>query len=55
LKLASLRRDKALVATARDVAFDLVDHHPGLEGLPLLAEEIRLLVDEDDRAYLFKS
>ncbi len=30
LKLASLRRDKALVATAREVAFDLVDADPGL-------------------------
>jgi ATP-dependent DNA helicase RecG len=55
LKLASLRRDKALVATARDVAFDLVDRHPGLVGLPDLAEEIRYLVDEDDRSFLFKS
>jgi ATP-dependent DNA helicase RecG len=55
LKLASLRRDKALVATAREVAFDLVDRHPGLVGLPDLAEEIRYLVDEDDRSFLFKS
>ena len=55
LKLASLRRDKDLVATAREVAFDLVDRHPGLVGLPDLAEEIRYLVDEDDRDFLFKS
>jgi len=55
LKLASLRRDKALVATARDVAFDLVDQDPGLSGLPDLAEEIRFLVDDEDREFLFKS
>jgi ATP-dependent DNA helicase RecG len=55
LKLASLRRDKALVATAREVAFDLVDADPGLEDLPDLADEIRLLVDDADRDFLFKS
>ena len=55
LKLASLRRDRELVSTARDVAFDLVDRHPGLHDLPELAEEIRFMVDEDDRAFLFKS
>jgi ATP-dependent DNA helicase RecG len=55
LKLASLRRDKELVATARRVAFALVDQHPGLRTLPALADEIALLLDEDDREYLFKS
>jgi ATP-dependent DNA helicase RecG len=55
LKLASLRRDKELVATARRVAFEVVDEHPGLEELPGLAEEIGLLLDDDDRDYLFKS
>ncbi len=55
LKLASLRRDKALVAEAREVAFALVDEHPGLEGLPDLADELRLLVDDEDREFLFKS
>ncbi len=55
LKLASLRRDKELVTQAREVAFDLVDRDPFLEGLPELAAEIRLLVDDDDREFLFKS
>jgi ATP-dependent DNA helicase RecG len=55
LKLASLRRDKELVAQARAVAFDLIDRDPGLECLSELAEEVRLLVDEDDRDFLFKS
>ena len=55
LKLASLRRDKSLVIAAREVAFDLVDRDPGLAGLPDLAEEIRFLVDDEDREFLFKS
>jgi ATP-dependent DNA helicase RecG len=55
LKLASLRRDKDLVALARKVAFDLVDSDPTLQELPDLAEEIRFLVDDDDREFLFKS
>ncbi len=55
LKLASLRRDKALVATAREVAFDLIDANPGLDDLPDLADEIRFLVDDEDRDFLFKS
>jgi ATP-dependent DNA helicase RecG len=55
LKLASLRRDKALVSAAREVAFELVDRHPGLEGLPELADEVRFLVDDEDREFLFKS
>jgi ATP-dependent DNA helicase RecG len=55
LKLASLRRDKDLVVKAREVAFDLVDRDPGLVGLPDLAEEVRDLVDDEDRDFLFKS
>ena len=55
LKLASLRRDKGLVGQARDVAFDIVDHDPSLAHHPDLAEEIRALVDDDDREFLFKS
>ncbi|HEX4865725.1 MAG TPA: helicase-related protein, partial [Acidimicrobiales bacterium] len=55
LKLASLRRDRVMVARARDVAFETVDRYPGLEDLPELAEEIRLLLDDDDREFLFKS
>ena len=55
LKLASLRRDKELVAVARRVAFALVDADPTLETHRDLADEISLLLDEDDRDYLFKS
>jgi ATP-dependent DNA helicase RecG len=59
LKLASLRRDKDLVVAAREVAFAIVDSSSatgsGLAGHPELAAEIRALVDEDDRDFLFKS
>ena len=55
LKLASLRRDRELVGLARDVAFDIVDRDPTLGGHPDLAEEIRVLVDDDDREFLFKN
>jgi ATP-dependent DNA helicase RecG len=62
LKLASLRRDKDLVVAAREVAFAIVDGTgggarggAGLAGHPDLAAEIRALVDEDDRDFLFKS
>ncbi|HET9075527.1 MAG TPA: ATP-dependent DNA helicase RecG [Acidimicrobiales bacterium] len=55
LKLASLRRDKELVAVARRVAFSLVDEDPGLESHRDLADEISLMLDEEDRDFLFKS
>jgi ATP-dependent DNA helicase RecG len=57
LKLASLRRDRELVAKAREVAFSLVDaggSNP-LSAHSELAAEIGLLLDEDDREFLFKS
>jgi ATP-dependent DNA helicase RecG len=55
LKLASLRRDKDLVARAREVAFAVVDEDPTLAGQPDLAAEIRALVDEEEAEFLFKS
>ena len=55
LKLASLRRDKDLVGQARDVAFAMVDADPQLAAHPDLAEEVRAMVDDDDREFLFKS
>jgi ATP-dependent DNA helicase RecG len=59
LRLASLRRDRAVVERARDVAFELVD--AGLERYPALLEEIDALLPEGDDAedtateFLFKS
>ena len=55
LKLASLRHDREMVGEARKVAFAIVDSDPGLVEHPELAEEIRSLVDDDDREFLFKS
>ncbi|HZT68057.1 MAG TPA: ATP-dependent DNA helicase RecG [Acidimicrobiales bacterium] len=55
LKLASLRRDKDLVSDARDVATQLVAADPALAGHPDLADEIRLLIDDEEAEFLFKS
>jgi len=55
LKLASLRRDREWVSRAREVAFAIVDADPHLEDHALLAEEIRLLIDDDEAEFLFKS
>ena len=61
LRLASLRRDRAVVGRAREVALRLVGEDGSLDGLALLAEEIELLLgsEEEDEAakeaYLFKS
>jgi ATP-dependent DNA helicase RecG len=55
LKLASLRRDRELVALAREVAFELVDADPLLERNPVLLDEVRLLFSQDDEDFLFKS
>jgi ATP-dependent DNA helicase RecG len=55
LKLASLRRDLNLVEAARDVAFELVDAARGLAAHPLLQDEVRLLIDDDEAEFLFKS
>lgn len=55
LKLASLRRHRKYVVLAREVAFDIVDADPTLALNPDLADEIKALVDDEDREYLFKS
>jgi ATP-dependent DNA helicase RecG len=55
LKLASLRRDKDLVLAARQVAFDIVDSDPSLAVHTDLADEVALLVDEEEAEFLFKS
>jgi ATP-dependent DNA helicase RecG len=55
LKLASLRRDRELVSRAREMAFDVVDADPTLSDHALLAEEVRLMIDDDEAEFLFKS
>ncbi len=54
LKLASLRRDREWVVTAREVAMELLDADPGLEHHWLLAEEVDLFLGEDDAEFLLK-
>ena len=55
LKLASLRRDKEAVQHAREAAERLADEDPRLEQHPDLVAELRLFLDEEDEAFLFKS
>ncbi len=55
LRLASLRRDRELVALAREVAFEIVDPDPMLDDNPILLDELRLLFTADDEAFLFKN
>jgi hypothetical protein len=49
------RRDKELVAVAQRVGCDLVEGDRSLDRMPELADEMRLLLDEEDRTFLFKS
>jgi ATP-dependent DNA helicase RecG len=55
LKLASLRRHRKYVVLAREVAFEIVGEGSDLSEYPALAREVRALVDDEDREYLFKS
>ncbi len=52
LKLASLRRDRPMVETAREVAFEIVDDDPELAGHSALADELDLLFSDRDEAFL---
>ncbi len=57
LRLASLTDagDMALLGEARRVAETMVDEDPQLRAHPDLADEVRLLLSEDEGEYLFKS
>jgi ATP-dependent DNA helicase RecG len=55
LKLASLARDGELLLLAREVANDLVEASVNLADYPELIDELRLFVDEEEAAFLFKS
>lgn len=55
LKLASLRRDRDLVGLAREAAFAVVDADPTFASHQELAVEVRELVDDEEREYLFRS
>jgi ATP-dependent DNA helicase RecG len=54
LRLASLRRDEALLLASREVATSMVEGD-GLEGEPEMVDELRLFVDEEEAEYLFRS
>ncbi len=55
LRLASLRRDADLLEAARRVAESVAGQDPGLAAHPALADEIRLFLDPEEEAFLFKS
>ena len=55
LTLASLRRDREWVVTAREVAMEILDGDPDLSNHVLLAEEVDLLLAPDDAEFLMKS
>ena len=55
LKLASLRRDKDLIKSARETAFALIDDDPILWKHEELEAEIRDILSEEEIAFLFKS
>ncbi len=55
LKLASLRRDREWVESARQVAFEIIDSDPELDDHPSLRDEIDLLLADDEAEFLMKS
>ena len=55
LKLASLRRDREWVVTAREIAIEILDADPELVNHELLAEEVDLFLKADDIDFLMKS
>jgi ATP-dependent DNA helicase RecG len=55
LKLASLRRDREVVLQAREVAERIVDEDLALLDHPELEDELRLFLEPEDEAFLFKS
>jgi ATP-dependent DNA helicase RecG len=55
LKLASVRKDGDLLEAARRVAEAVTEGDPTLEAHPGLADEIRLFLDPEEEAFLFKS
>lgn len=55
LQLASLRRDRDWVVRAREVAIELVGDGTGMADHRDLADEVRMLLDDDEREFLFKS
>ncbi len=55
LRLASLVTDREWVGVAREVAMEIIDADPELEAHPELADEIALLLGDDEAEFLMKS
>jgi ATP-dependent DNA helicase RecG len=55
LRLARLRRDADLLSEARAVAEAVTASDPLLTGHPLLQDEVRLFLEPEEEAFLFKS
>ena len=55
LRLASLRTDGDLIGLAREVAFEIVDADPDLAEHAELADELDLLLTDDDEEFLTRS
>ena len=55
LRLASLRRDKDWVVTAREVATEILDADAELSQHPDLLDEVEFMLGTDDAEYLLKS
>jgi ATP-dependent DNA helicase RecG len=55
LKLARLISDRNLVTQAREAAEQIVGADPALADHPLLSDELRIFIDDDEAAFLFKS
>jgi ATP-dependent DNA helicase RecG len=55
LRLARLRRDRDLLDAARRVAEAVTEADPLLVGHPLLQDEVRLFLEPEEEAFLFKS
>ncbi|MFV0307701.1 MAG: ATP-dependent DNA helicase RecG [Desertimonas sp.] len=55
LRLASLRRDRELVRLAREAAFTIVDPDPEMADHPLLLDELRLLLTDEETEFLTRS
>ena len=55
LRLARLRRDADLLTEARTVAEAVTESDPLLADHPLLQDEVRLFLEPEEEAFLFKS
>ncbi len=55
LRLANLRRDRDLLEAAREVAEEVTAGDPRLEAHGLLQDEVRLFLEPEEEAFLFKS